>query len=49
MLSLAEPDRLAPVTVTGTVHQGVAEWDYGARRLTGDQFLIGYNAGRTAR
>lgn len=43
-LSLAEPDQLAPVTVTGTVHQGAAEWQPGARRLTGEQFVIGYNA-----
>jgi pimeloyl-ACP methyl ester carboxylesterase len=44
MLSLAEPDRLTPVTMTGTVHHGVAEWVYDTRRLTEDQFLIGYNA-----
>ncbi|HET8683002.1 MAG TPA: alpha/beta fold hydrolase [Micromonosporaceae bacterium] len=42
-LSLADPATLEPVTVTGAVHQGVAEWEHGARRLSGERFLVSYN------
>jgi len=30
--------------VTGTAHPGVAQWDFAARRVAEDQFVIGYNA-----
>jgi dienelactone hydrolase len=44
-LSLADPEKLEPVAVTGAVHTGVAEWvEGGARRLSGNRFLVGYNA-----
>ncbi|HEY8474616.1 MAG TPA: S9 family peptidase [Natronosporangium sp.] len=43
-LSLAEPDQLAPITVTGAVHAGVGVWDAGAtQRLDDDRFLVSYN------
>jgi len=42
-LSLAEPEKLEPVPVTGAVHQGVAEWEFGAQRLSTDRFLVSYN------
>jgi len=41
--SLAEPEKVEPVTVTGTVHKGVAQWE-STRRLSGDRYLVGYNA-----
>jgi dienelactone hydrolase len=42
-LSLAAPDVLEPVVVTGAVHPGVAQWQ-DARRLSEDRFLVTYNA-----
>jgi dipeptidyl aminopeptidase/acylaminoacyl peptidase len=43
-LSLAEPEKLEPITVTGAVHEGVAAWELGAtRRLDGNRFLVNYN------
>ena len=42
-LSLADPEKLEPVTVTGAVHRGVAQWER-TRRLAEDRFMVGYNA-----
>lgn len=43
-LSLSEPEKLEPITVTGTAHEGVAAWELGTtRRLDGDRFLVNYN------
>jgi dienelactone hydrolase len=42
-LSLADPDKPEPVTVTGAVHDGVAAWEPGTRRLAEDRFLVSYN------
>jgi pimeloyl-ACP methyl ester carboxylesterase len=43
LLSLADSSKLDPVRITGVVHRGVAEWELGARRLTGNRFAVGYN------
>jgi dienelactone hydrolase len=43
-LPLDAPEKLEPVPVTGAVHPGVAEWVPGARRLSADRFVVGYNA-----
>jgi dienelactone hydrolase len=42
-LSLAEPEELEPVPVTGAVHPGAAEWLPGTRRIATDRFLVHYN------
>jgi dienelactone hydrolase len=43
-LSGEQPDKLEPVTVTGAVHPGAAEWESGSHRLSDDRFVVGYNA-----
>lgn len=43
-LSLSEPEKLEPVTVSGARHEGVAAWELGAtQRLDQDRFLVHYN------
>lgn len=42
-LSLADPEKLEPVPVTDAVHEGGAEWDNTAQRLSTHEFLISYN------
>jgi esterase/lipase len=43
-LSPADPQTMHPVAVTGTVHPGVAELEYGSQRCSEDGFVVGYNA-----